>query len=231
MRSTRRSRMPWAPRCSGRSRPRTRSTRRPPRPTTSSPRDSVARHARPPRRIGRELRRSLPAYLLIAPAIAASALFLWLPIALSGYWSFTDFNGLTPPRWVGLENYRELVSDPEFHTALKNTIEFVFFGMAIGPVLGLGSALLLNQSVRLRALFRTAYFLPVMTSFVVVATIWKILLNEHGLVNQALNFVSLPTHTWLNDPDTALPAIIAASIWQGFGFETIVFLAALQAIP
>jgi multiple sugar transport system permease protein len=199
--------------------------------SATGPAGPVAVRPRPGRRLARELRRSLPAYLLIAPAILATGLFLWLPIVLSGYWSFTEFNGIAPPHWVGLQNYRDLAGDPRFHTALKNTVEFVFFGMLIGPVLGLGSALLLNQNVRMRALFRTAYFLPVMTSFVVVATIWKILLNEHGLVNQALSFVSLPTHTWLNDPNTALPAIIAASIWQGFGFETIVFLAALQAIP
>jgi ABC-type sugar transport system permease subunit len=104
-------------------------------------------------------------------------------------------------------------------------------GMGIGPVLGFLSALLLNQKVRFRAVFRAAYFLPVMTSLVVVASIWKILLNDDGLINQALSIFSVPTHHWLDSTTTALPAVALTSIWQGFGFETVVFLAALQAIP
>jgi multiple sugar transport system permease protein len=114
---------------------------------------------------------------------------------------------------------------------LWNTVLFVVMGMGVGPVLGFLSALLLNQKVRLRAVFRAAYFLPVMTSLVVVASIWKILLNDDGLINQALSIFSVPTHHWLDNTTTALPAVALTSIWQGFGFETVVFLAALQAIP
>jgi ABC-type sugar transport system permease subunit len=108
---------------------------------------------------------------------------------------------------------------------------FVLFGMGIGPLLGLFTALLLNQKVRFRAFFRTAYFLPVMTSLVVVATIWKILLNEHGIINQILGVFGVPALGWLGSTTAALPAVAVTSIWQGFGFETVVFLAALQAIP
>jgi len=172
----------------------------------------------------------LPAYGFIAPAILASLVFLYIPMAFSGYWSFTKYNGFRPAEWVGLANYTGLFRDPEFIKALGNTVLFVLFGMGIGPVLGLFTALLLNQNVRFRAFFRAAYFLPVMTSLVVVATIWKILLNEHGIINQIFGVFGLPTLGWLGHTPTALPAVAVTSIWQGFGFETVVFLAALQAI-
>lgn len=183
------------------------------------------------RRVRGRLRRVLPAYVLIAPAIVSSIVFLYVPIVFSGYWSFTKYNGLTSPKWVGLQNYADLLSDERFRKALLNTVIFVIIGMGIGPILGLLSALLLNQAVRGRGFFRTAYFLPVMTSLVVVATIWKVLLNQHGIVNQLLGFFSIPAHNWLGDPSTSLVSVTITSIWQGFGFETVVFLAALQSIP
>jgi ABC-type sugar transport system permease subunit len=173
----------------------------------------------------------LPAYVLITPAILAAGLFLYVPIVFSGYWSFTEYSGLGSAKWVGLANYADLFRDAEFRKALWNTVLFVLLGMGIGPVLGLLSALLLNQSARLRGFFRAAYFVPVMTSLVVVATIWKIMLQDQGIINQILSFFQIPTRTWLNDTTTALPAVVLTSIWQGFGFETVVFLAALQSIP
>ena len=183
------------------------------------------------RRVRGRFRKVLPAYALIAPAIASSIVFLYVPIVFSGYWSFTKYNGLAPPKWVGLQNYTDLLSDERFRKAMLNTVIFVILGMGIGPVLGLLSALLLNQAVRGRGFFRTAYFLPVMTSLVVVATIWKVLLNENGIVNQLLGIFSIPAHNWLGDPSTSLVSVTITSIWQGFGFETVVFLAALQSIP
>ena len=177
------------------------------------------------------LRRGAIGYALIAPALLVTVVFLFIPMLVSGFWSFTDYNGIRPPTWVGLDNYVELLTNARFQRAIVNTIVFVFLGMAIGPILGLATALLLNRAIRFRSIFRTAFFLPVMTSLVVVATIWRILLNDHGLVNTLLSFVGSPGNDWLNNPYTALPSIVAASVWQGFGFETVVFLAALQAVP
>lgn len=184
----------------------------------------------PQRRARGRFRKVLPAYVLIAPAIVSSIVFLYIPIVFSGYWSFTKYNGLASPQWVGLQNYTDLLSDPKFQKALLNTVIFVIIGMGIGPVLGLLSALLLNQAVRGRGFFRTAYFLPVMTSLVVVATIWKVLLNDQGIINEILGVFSVPAHNWLGDPSTALVSVAITSIWQGFGFETVVFLAALQSV-
>jgi len=176
-------------------------------------------------------RRGATGYALIAPAVLVTAVFVLVPMVVSGYWSFTDYNGIRPPTWVGLDNYVELLTNARFQRAILNTVFFVILGMAIGPMLGLATALLLNRAIRFRSLFRTAFFLPVMTSLVVVATIWRILLNDHGLLNTILAGFGLPGNDWLNDPATALPAIVAASVWQGFGFETVVFLAALQSVP
>jgi ABC-type sugar transport system permease subunit len=102
--------------------------------------------------------------------------------------------------------------------------------MSIGPTLGLLTALMLNQNVRFRSLYRTAYYLPVMTSLVVVSTIWVMLYNQNGLFNTILENLGLQKVGWLSDPHVALISIAIASIWQGFGFETVVFLAALQSI-
>jgi ABC-type sugar transport system permease subunit len=157
--------------------------------------------------------------------------FLYLPSVFSLYWSFTKYNGFTPPRWVGLDNYTHLLGNARFRQAVGNTVMFVVITMGVGPVLGLLTALLLNGRLRLRGLFRTVYFLPVTISLVATATIWKMLLTENGLANQALRLFGVGGHAWLADPGTALPAVAAASVWQGFGFETVVFLAALQSVP
>jgi ABC-type sugar transport system permease subunit len=169
--------------------------------------------------------------VLIAPAVICAIVFLYGPMIVSGYWSFTEFNGLGAAKWVGLANYTSILGDDQFRHSLLNTSLLVVLGQGSGPIFGLASAILLNRKLRGRGLFRAAYFLPVMVSLVVAAWIWKILLTDGGLVNQFLSFLHIPTTHWLENPTTALPAIVITSVWQGFGFETVIFLAALQAIP
>ncbi len=180
---------------------------------------------------GRRFRGASPGYLLIAPAVIVTVVFLVIPMIVSGYWSLTHYNGIKPPEFVGLQNYADVLANPRFQRAFQNTVFFVVMGMAIGPLLGLGTAILLNDNLRLRALFRTSFFLPTMTSLIVVATIWKLMYADNGIVNAVASFFGLPGHAWLTDPTTALPAVVITAIWQGFGFETVVFLAALQSIP
>jgi multiple sugar transport system permease protein len=183
------------------------------------------------RTMARRIRAGLPGYALVAPAVVVTVAFFLVPMVISGYWSLTAYNGIKPPVFVGLDNYAALLGDPRFLRTVQNTVFFVVMGMGIGPLLGLGSAILLNESVHLRAFFRTAFFLPTMVALVAVATVWKMLYQDQGLINDLLGVFGLPGHAWLNDPTTALPAVVVTSIWQGFGFETVVFLAALQAIP
>jgi ABC-type sugar transport system permease subunit len=171
------------------------------------------------------------AYLLITPALALSAAFFFLPMALSLLWSFTRYNGLEPFTWVGFDNYRDLLTDPLFRRACQNTVVFAVVTMAVGPALGFFTALMLNRRLVGRTFFRAAFFIPVTTSLVVVSTIWKMLLNDQGLLNRGLALLGVAPHAWLTDPSTALPSVCAASIWQGFGFETVIFLAAMQSLP
>ena len=171
------------------------------------------------------------AYLLISPALLLSGAFFFLPMTLSLLWSFTRYNGLDAFSWVGWANYADLLQDPEFLQASRNTAVFGVVTMLIGPGLGLATAVMLNRRLPARAFFRAVFFVPVTASLVVVSTMWKMLLNEQGLLNRVLHLVGVAPHDWLADPATALYAVCAASIWQGFGFETVVFLAALQSLP
>ena len=133
---------------------------------------------------------------------------------------------------MGLKNYIQLfTADPIFIKTLLNTTLFVLMGMGIGPSLGMLTALLLNQKVRYQSVFRTAYYLPVMTSLVVVSTIWVMLYNQNGLLNSLVTGLGFSKVGWLSDPRVALVSVALASVWQGFGFETVIFLAAMQSIP
>lgn len=183
-------------------------------------------------RSNRFIRKYSMAYLFIAVPAISMLVFLLIPMVVSFWWSLNDYSGLQPPRFIGLDNYiRLLTVDPTFKHTLLNTTLFVLMGMSIGPTLGLLTALLLNQNVRFQAFFRTAYYLPVMTSLVVVSTIWVMLYNQNGLFNTILGVFGIPYLGWLSDSRVALVSVALASIWQGFGFETVVFLAAMQSIP
>ncbi|WP_432961600.1 carbohydrate ABC transporter permease [Treponema sp. OMZ 840] len=161
----------------------------------------------------------------------STLIFLFVPMLISLYWSFTDFNGISKPAFVGFKNYVSLFSDSSFLAALKNTTIYVLLGMTIGPFLGLITGVFLNSKIKGQTFFRTAYFLPVMTSTIVVAMIWRLLYNENGIFNFIITYLGYSPVGWLSNPRLVLYSITAASIWQGFGFETVVFLAALQNIP
>jgi ABC-type sugar transport system permease subunit len=172
------------------------------------------------------------AYLFIAVPVIWNIVFLLIPMLVSLWWSLNDYSGLQPPVFVGLQNYIQLIThDKIFIKSFVNTTLFVLLGMGIGPSLGLLTALMLNQKVKFQSIFRTAYFLPVMTSLVVVSTIWIMLYNQNGLFNAVLKWLGIGRVGFLSNPKFSLVSVAAASIWQGFGFETVVFLAALQSIP
>jgi ABC-type sugar transport system permease subunit len=182
--------------------------------------------------VNRFFRKYGVAYAFIAIPVISMVLFIFIPMVMSFYWSLCDFSGIQAPKFIGLDNYVKLfTADKIFIQAMKNTLLFVVLSMFIGPTLGLLTALMLNQKVKFQSLFRTAYFLPVMTSMVVVSTIWRMLYNQNGIFNSVLSNIGLLPVNWLSDPNMALISVVIASIWQGFGFETVIFLAALQSIP
>ena len=179
-----------------------------------------------------------PGLAFAAPALAAIATFFLLPVAGALVLSLTDFDLYARAsrenlRFVGLGNYAALLRDPLFWTALGNTATFVAIGGPLTIALALGTALLVNSRLtRFPAFFRTVFFLPVVTTLVAVAIVWRYAYHpRYGLLNQAIGALGLEPIDWLGDPAWAMPAIILMAAWKNFGFHTLVFLAALQAIP
>ena len=165
-------------------------------------------------------------------------LFLAGPILASLVLSFTDF-GLRDLRnplgtdFVGLANYQALLEDPKFHKAMINTVYFVIVGVPLTLVIGLAVALALDRGIKkFRTLFRVGYYLPVVTSIVAIAVVWRFVLNpDQGLINLLLAQVGIDGPSWLADPMLAMPSIIAMAVWRNLGLAMIVFLAGLQTIP
>lgn len=174
----------------------------------------------------------------VAPALTLIGLFFFLPVAASLLLSFTDFDiyalgRLDRLRFIGLENYRRLLNDPMFWTALKNTLYFVIVGGPLSVLVSLGAALLVNHRLtRFQGVFRTLLFLPVVTTLVAVAVVWRYLYHpRYGFLNYVLGMAGLPPINWLGDPHWAMPAIILMAVWKNFGFNMVVFIAGLQSIP
>ena len=177
-------------------------------------------------------------WTLAAPALVVIAVFFAVPVVAGLALSLTDFDlyalaDLSTLRFVGLDNYLRLLQTPLFWQALGNTLYFVAVGVPLSIALSLGAALLLSARVaKWQAFFRTALFAPVVTTVVAVAVIWRYLLHtRYGLINQALEALSISPVDWLGNPHWSMPAIIAFAAWKNFGYNMIILLAALQAVP
>jgi multiple sugar transport system permease protein len=169
--------------------------------------------------------------LFVGPSLIGLLLFLLGPLIWSLGISFTSWDLLTAPRYVGLNNYTELFSSADVRDALTHTLYFIAGYVPTVLVLGLGLALLLNRPLRGLALYRTAFFMPVVSSWVAVSLIWKWLLNPaFGLVNYLLGLAHLPQPGWWADPHWSMPAVIIASVWKDLGFVMVLLLAGLQGI-
>ena len=180
---------------------------------------------------GAKTRPVLTGLLFISPWLLGFLIFTVFPVIASLYLSFTDYRVLSPPRWVGLANYRALLGDTDyFWPALGNTV-FLFLELPLSLCLGLALALLLNQKLRGIALFRTFLFVPSIVPAVASAMLWLWVLNpEHGLLNAGLRAAHLPAPPWLASPLWAKPAMILMDLW-GVGGGMVIYLAALQAVP
>lgn len=177
------------------------------------------------------------AYAMIAPAALLLLMFLIIPVGLAFGLSFTNARLISPnpPRFVGLDNFvRAFTADPTFIRSLINTFLFAIVVVPVQAGLGLVLAVLVNQKLRGTTFFRIVFFIPVVTSIVVVSILWRFMYQPDGIINSfidMLTFGAWENIAWLNEPSTALPAIIVLSIWQAVGFHMIIWLSGLQTIP
>ncbi|GIH28458.1 sugar ABC transporter permease [Acrocarpospora phusangensis] len=170
--------------------------------------------------------------LFLLPSAIPLTLFTLVPMAGSLWTSLHEWNLITPMRWAGLDNYAELLGDERTLAAFGHTLYFLAGYLPLVYAGGFGLALLLNRARRGRNVLRAVYFLPVVTSWVVVALMWKWLLNPAGgVVNWLIGLVGLEGPGWWTDPNWAMPSVILASAWKDLGFVMVILLAGLQAIP
>ena len=172
------------------------------------------------------------AYGLLAPTIVFFVAFQYYPILKSVGISFFDYGLLrraTP--FIGLANYIRQFHDPLFLTAIRNTLVFVGSAVVVGVVIALVLAVLVEQTGRWAQLYRTLYFIPVVTSLLATAMVWRWLYASNGLINFGLVAMGFEPQAWLLSEHLALPSLIALTVWKNLGFDLILFVAALQAIP
>jgi multiple sugar transport system permease protein len=170
-------------------------------------------------------------YLL--PTIIGFFVFILGPVVVSFLLGFTEWDLLTPPKWIGLGNYRAMLFEtPLFWTTLRNALYYTLLFVPGAVILPLFVAVLMNQQLRGVTFYRSIYFLPVVTSTVAVALVWQWLYNpEFGPINYVLKLVGIKGPAWIASPEWAMPALVVMSIWQVVGYNMVIYLAGLQGIP
>jgi multiple sugar transport system permease protein len=175
------------------------------------------------------------AWMFLLPGGSLLLLFIVLPFALAIWFSLTNQRLISPlsTRFVGLDNYMSELADPVFWKSLWNNFRFAAFVVPFQTAFALALAVMVNQRVRGRTVFRTIFFTPITVVMAAAATIWVLLFNVNGLVNGFFEAITLGNFApdWLNDPTWAMWAIIVVSVWQGVGFQMVILLAALQDVP
>lgn len=183
----------------------------------------------------RDFRKALPAYLFLLPGAALFVVWTLYPLLSAFRMSFYEWNLVKPSRFVGFDNYHRALTDPIFWMAARNTLFYVAVTVPGQMILGLAVALLLDGPLRARGVYRTIYYVPVVTSWVVVSLVFTFLFNsQSGLVNWVLNdnlHVIDRNIGWLREPFPAKIAIASLGIWKGVGWTMVIFLAGLQSIP
>ncbi len=197
------------------------------------PGQSASGYVVPARRLAsNRVREAAWAYLFLTPFFLGLVFFILGPVLAAFAISFSTWDLLSPPRWVGLANYREMVNDRLFWIALKNTLYFTVVSVPVTLILALGLAVLMNRRIRGIEALRAIYFFPVTASIVAVSLLWAWMYTpDFGIINYLLSYLGIPKINWLVNPQLALPSVIIMSVWRGLGFNIVVFLAGLQSIP
>jgi multiple sugar transport system permease protein len=189
----------------------------------------------PPLRVGRSRRfwrETAWAYLLLLPALTVIAVFHLYPLVRSFHLALFDWNFIrTNQTFVGLANFAEILHDPIFWNAVRNTLIYVCGTVPLEIAIALPIAMLLNNRLRGIGLYRTAFFIPHITTVVAVSAVWRWLYHEeYGLFNELLLWVGLDPVKWLSDPRWTIPTIILMSVWKSLGYTAMIFLAGLQGL-
>lgn len=172
------------------------------------------------------------AFLLISPMLIGFSIFFLIALGASFVLGFTQWKMIESPVWVGLRNYREILHDPMFRESMVNTFAIAIPHVVLRITIGLGLAIALNSKLRFRTFYRVLFFLPVITMPVAIGTIWKWLYDPgFGPINAFLGQLGLVQPNWLTDRWWAVVAVVIVLLWSGVGYEMIIFLAGLQAIP
>jgi multiple sugar transport system permease protein len=181
-----------------------------------------------------ERREALTGALMVSPSVILLIVFFFIPVILAFVLAFTNARLISPSiSFVGLDNFTRLFQDPLFWKSLRNTLYFAVVVVPLQSGFALLLALLVNVRIRGTNFFRTLYFVPVVTSIVVVSILWQFMYQPDGLINNVLQSVSfnvIQGTDWLNNPGTAMPAIMFMSIWQAVGFHMVIWLSGLQTI-
>src|SRR3954451_21450592 len=200
--------------------------------SVTTPRQSTTQTTSPPAHVPTlkktERREALAGVLMVSPAAILLILFFFIPVGLAFLLAFTNARLISPSiSFVGLENFTRLFQDPLFWKSLRNTLYFAVVVVPLQSAFALLLAVLVNDRIRGTNFFRTLYFVPVVTSIVVVSILWQFMYQPDGLINnmlQALSFNLIQGTDWLNNPAAAMPAIIFLSIWQAVGFHMVIWL-------
>jgi multiple sugar transport system permease protein len=183
-------------------------------------------------RLKRGMRHNLSGYLFLLPALLIFALFVWYPIIQGFIMSFQSIDMINPPAWVGWENYRQVLTDPLFAVAWRNTLAFTLYALLFGYLIPVILALVINEMRHGKAFFRLVFYLPVMLSPIVTVFLWRWIYNpDSGLLNALLSLVHIPGGLWLENPGTALPSLMVVATWSSAGSTMLIYLAGLQGVP
>ncbi|MBW4440767.1 MAG: sugar ABC transporter permease [Plectolyngbya sp. WJT66-NPBG17] len=177
------------------------------------------------------MQRHLTPYLFLLPALIVLGITVFYPALQAFYLSFTRYDLITEPQWIGWENFQRLSKDPVFWQTLRNTILYLVCVVPILAIAPLALAILVNQKLRGIRWFRVAYYTPVIISMVVAGIAWKWLYSDNGLLNQFLRAIGFSGVPWLTDPNLALFSVMVVTIWKGLGYYMVIYLAGLQSIP
>ena len=168
----------------------------------------------------------------LAPNITGFLAFVLIPVIASLFLVFTEWDILTPPKWVGFTNFIRLFSDPTFGQVFKNTLYYTVISIPLSMLLSFLLALVMNRKIKGITIYRTIYFIPVVSSMVAVSLMWRWIYNaDFGLLNYFLGLLGIGPINWLTDTRWAMPAIIMMSVWKGLGSGMVIILAGLQGIP